>query len=367
MGLRQRVLRWARIGLINGLLLLFFLVVLDLVFGNWFRESNLGPVEVLRDVEFTIDVSDLYAHDGPIAYRRDEFGLRGTYDDLSKIDILTIGSSTTDQKFLDEGETWQDFLREEFARRGHALSVVNAGIAGRTAKGQIANFEHWFPRIDGLKSRFVLAQLGGTDMFEERHARDDTLVQQSLSRRVRQIYQNNSIYYHVYKTIKGTFRAWDADMFPRRVDFEKATWTAEPVNSGHAGKFADRLQIYEQRLRRLVALIREFGAVPIFITHARGDIRILDGKVLGMVDEAETLRHVYARENGIDRYIVQNLFNDSTLAVCREAAAICIDLAGDLQADFEPGDFYDRAHYTPEGAARMAAYLYEVLKDTVLQ
>ena len=79
------------------------------------------------------------------------------------------------------------------------------------------------------------------------------------------------------------------------------------------------------------------------------------------------MRHVYARENGIDRYIVQNLFNDSTLAVCREAAAICIDLAGDLQADFEPGDFYDRAHYTPEGAARMAAYLYEVLKDTVLQ
>ena len=51
------------------------------------------------------------------------------------------------------------------------------------------------------------------------------------------------------------------------------------------------------------------------------------------------------------------------MAVCAEARAICIDLGGEIE--FRPGDFYDWAHTTPKGSARIADWLFEKLKDRV--
>ena len=49
-------------------------------------------LSLVRDVELTTDVSFLYDTGGnKISYRRDRYGLRGNYDSLNKIDILTLG------------------------------------------------------------------------------------------------------------------------------------------------------------------------------------------------------------------------------------------------------------------------------------
>ena len=47
--------------------------------------------------------------------------------------------------------------------------------------------------------------------------------------------------------------------------------------------------------------------------------------------------------------------------VCREAGAICIDLASMIE--FQDEDFYDRIHSTPAGTKKIGLFLFEKLKD----
>ncbi len=110
-------------------------IALELVFGSWIRDNRVQNLNLIVDRVYVHDVSSLYDDKGRgVVYRRDEFGLRGRYPSPSEIDILTIGGSTTDQKYTTEGETWQDVLRERFAwgrlyagKRAHELiSILRA-------------------------------------------------------------------------------------------------------------------------------------------------------------------------------------------------------------------------------------------------
>lgn len=41
------------------------------------------------------------------------YGFRGSYPSPGAIDMVTVGGSTTDQRFVTEGKTWQDVLTKE--------------------------------------------------------------------------------------------------------------------------------------------------------------------------------------------------------------------------------------------------------------
>ncbi len=62
-------------------------------------------------------------------------------------------------------------------------------------------------------------------------------------------------------------------------------------------------------------------------------------------------------------YLTQTAFNRQALEACRAKAAICIDLGAEIE--FQPGDFQDYVHTTPQGSRRVAEFLYARLKDVV--
>lgn len=360
-----RTLRtWSKVIAVNVGLLVVLLVAVDLALGDWLGERNMGPVRVLRDVAMEFDVEGLYPGSGVSVYRRDHWGLRGAYDDLSRIDILTIGGSTTDLRLLGEGDTWQDRMGEAFHRDGLSVSVVNAGVDGQTTIGHIADFEHWFPKVPGLRARYVLAYVGLNDVHVEFHAWSDKMVPKGWSGDLRQAYRNNSIYYRAYRDLKGMFRARRARLIHHRLDLSTLPWSDTPMHTDHEARMAERLQAYETRLERLVELIHGFGARPILVTQPRGDVRRENGRLLGVIDGQSEIASIFTETNGIDRHIIQALFNRVTLEVCRRTAdAVCVDLAGELE--FEPGDFYDQVHYTPQGARRIGEYLAGRLRPYV--
>ena len=86
----------------------------ELIFGSWVHGGHLNHLNIPKNV----DVDYTYQLPGGTGwtsnYRRDRFGLRGDYEALDEIDILTLGGSTTDQRFLSENKTWQGVLRKEF-------------------------------------------------------------------------------------------------------------------------------------------------------------------------------------------------------------------------------------------------------------
>lgn len=342
---------------VNVALLLAVALLAELIFGGWIG-TNYGTLVIPKDFSRRFDVSHLYdTPGGTTYYRRDEHGLRGAYEHPSKIDILTIGGSTTNEIFIDEGKTWSDQIAQGFASEGHAVTVVNAGVDGQTTVGHLKNFELWFPMIPDLKARYVLAYVGINDyalavtgyLNKQDHMEAQT-------RQIKQYLLNNSALYTLFRNIRGMVRARDAHLIHNQSGVDGTRWTApqkQPDLVATERALSESLRAYADRLRRLVREIRNFGAEPILVTQHMGNYRIRDGRVLGRPKEDGTV--------DIGAYAGITAMNRETMRVCQEIGAICVDVAQDVV--FEDGDHYDGLHTTPQGSRKIGRALHAWLKD----
>lgn len=349
---------FAKILLINLGLLLLVALGAELAFGNWLG-GGYGTLVIPRDMDRRFDVSKL--HGGPpIHYKRDRHGLRGAYEDPSRIDILVLGGSTANEIFIDEDATWTATLAKAFAEEGRKVTVVNAGVDGQSTVGHLKNFELWFPRIPGLKARYVLVYLGINDHAV---AATGTLNKQdhleAPRRQVKQFLINNSAIYGLYRTLKGAWKAREADLVHKPTNYDGIAWTEAPVQPDPAEadrKWAPQLDAFAGRLAELARRVRAFGAEPIIVTQHLGRYRIRDGKVHG--------RPLPDGRVDINDFAGLDAFDRRAMTVCAEVKAICIDLARELL--FTDGDHYDGLHTTPRGSARIGRFLHEKLKGIVI-
>jgi GDSL-like Lipase/Acylhydrolase family len=356
-------LYWLRVGLINLAFIAAILVAAELLFGAWLSGNFARVLFPVDGVTVLHDVRPLYeGGSANAAYRRDRFGLRGRYDRPSNIDILTVGGSTTDQFYLDEGETYQDRLAQRFAADGRTVSVVNAGADGQTTVGHLRAMDEWFPLIPNFRPRFILAYIGLND--SELDAVDRTAFERGDrigSAGIVPYIKRRSAIYLLYTTIWGVKIAREARLGhgQARVIGQDASGASlwrevDPASIPAAGdeRQAQRLAEYAERVTELVRRIRGFGAEAILVTQSKADYRVRDGRVFGRPRADGTI------DTG--SYAKMAAFNRTTLETCRALGAICVDLGGELW--FDDLDYYDTVHATPRGAAKIGAYLHERLK-----
>ncbi|BAE48834.1 GDSL-type esterase/lipase family protein [Paramagnetospirillum magneticum] len=333
---------------INLGLLLAGLFLAELVFGSWIFGPSWGTMNIPRDIHRMFDVSGLYNGPRDAIYSRDKWGLRGAYRDLGAIDILTIGGSTTDQRFIGDGQTWQDYLAQDLGGR----VVVNAGIDGQSTLGHLRAFDRWLSQIPGLKPCFVLAYIGVNDAHLEGQQQWDDMASPSLGRRIERYITNHSALVQVVTTIQGTLKARKAHVVHGGTEFARGPWVAGPPPDLDKVVASALLDAYEQRVEALIARIRAAGAEAIIVTQSRSDYRVTGtGEPLGRAKAA----------NSVDfgSWAMQTAFNRRAMAACTRANAVCLDLGSGLT--FEDGDFYDWVHTTPTGNRRIAAWLAPLL------
>lgn len=341
------------IGILVGLA-----VIAELIFGRFLSGPDFGMLNIPTNVRYRFDVSGLYPGERLARYSRDSYGLRGHYDDPSRIDILTVGGSTTNQLYVDDDLTWQETLGRAFGEAGRDVTVVNAAVDGQSALGHIAIFQDWLPQIPGLKARYVLAYVGINDISASGASQYDRMRSTSLSRRIRYWIMNKSALYNLFRTVRGMLRAYDAKLVHGSGGITGRSWIRlQPVASPLAPptELVPTLNGYRERLRDLVRTVRKFGAEAILVTQPTAEFRVRDGWVWVVADDLGKPKSA--------AFETMRAFNDVTLEVCREAAAICVDLAGALA--FEDGDFYDRVHNTPAGTRKVGRFLYEALRDRI--
>jgi hypothetical protein len=344
-----------RILAVNALILLLGLVIVELVFGSWVTDNRIQHLNLISGQSYVHDVSSLYDNGGkPVEYRRDDYALRGDYDSPDQIDILTVGGSTTDQKYVSEGQTWQDQLRNHFASDGKNIRVVNAGVDGHSTVGHLRAFDWWFPNIPNLAPRYVLFYLGINDIHIESQREYDAIGNRDAPANATDILRERSGLYYGYRTLRAMFRAEQRNVGHQRVDFERVVWVDAPVRKHHAARSAGRRLAYASRLERLAERTRSLGAEPIFVTQLLVSSKEVDGTTFGIQG---------TESNGVDVFIITRLFNETTMETCRALRAICVDLATDLRPELTDRDFYDFSHTTPSGAAKIGAYLYRSLRD----
>ena len=305
-----------------------------------------------------------------ITYTRDANGLRGVSGSLSEIDILTVGGSTTDQRFLDDTQTFQAVLRDLFKAEGRDVSIANAGIDGQSTFGHIENFTSWFNLIDGLQARYVLYYVGINDaLIIAENTRFDRL-ERTGGVTFKDLIKQKSAFYQVYTIAKGIVQKPEiahifnqknlalAPPYETQPMLPDAVWAGDDIRAD--------LSALQTRIETLADLTRNFGAEPIFVTQRGAVWRRLNGKVVGS-PSLEPGFHLPLEErlgelNGVDIYRIQRAFADAVLAGCERSDAICLDLVADV--DFEIAeDFYDELHTTAHGSARIADYLFAAFKQ----
>lgn len=338
--------------LINLAILVIGVVLAELIFGNWIYGPPWGTLNIPRSIERQFDVSNLYLGEKSITYRRDSWGLRGHYDNQSKIDILTIGGSTTDQRYIDDSQTWQELLRKRYAQNGKTISVVNAGIDGQSTVGHLAALQRWLPHIPGLKSRYILAYIGINDIHIPSQTQYDSMESPLFMRRLRKLFENNSAIFMAFKTIDGTLRARRKSLVHGQGPKWTGPWAPGDCAAPHtANQMATAA--YKDRVLKLIDGIRAYGAEAIIVTQNRADYRVVQGCPLGITQpDGSVSTGMWAEQSG---------FNDHAMEACKLRKAICLDLGSELT--FGDHDFYDWVHTNPSGNERIADYLYQHLSS----
>jgi len=280
----------------------------------------------------TTFVQELYQPRSKITYIRDKYGLRGLHDPISKVELVTVGGSTTDQMYITEGETWQDVIH---LRTG--VVIANAGVQGMTSRGHIAAVEDWLHRIPNLRPKYFLHYVGINDA-----ALPSLEPHDSWSRQLRP----RSAIWHAATQL----RAWLAGpILINHVSedtpmFRAGPWVKSEVDRSEITDYVEKT--FKPNLRRLLEIHRRSDEIALFVSQPANP-RYVKGEQ----------GSVFVASLDLGKWpVALRDMNVATETVCRESP-VCrfVDLAGALS--FEPADFYDLVHYTPSGAGKIGAFL----------
>ncbi|MEE2745491.1 MAG: GDSL-type esterase/lipase family protein [Pseudomonadota bacterium] len=349
----------------NIVLVIGVIVVAELLFGNWIFGPQYSFLNLPRNEKRYFDVSKFMSGQDLIQYTRDKHGLRGNYGgDPKNIDILVLGGSTTNERFLDDKSTWVAQLGQRFFESNHMFTIVNAGVEGQSTRGHIASFDLWFPNIPGLRPRYVIGYIGINDIAVGKDREQyDYMQSPDPVRRFRQYLVNHSVFYNHIRRFRGILLARKTRLNHGANSYKLGKWVPVVKQIDLTQLKSDikmQLNSYEERLRHLAQKIVKFGAEPIFVTQTRGDYRLKGKELYVLVDRGSTSTRFGPTDRGMRQMA---LFNNITLSVCKDLDIFCIDLANDLK--FKETDFYDSVHTTPAGSKKIADYLFRELNGVL--
>lgn len=352
--------------LVNIAILFVGIILIELFFGGWFNESNeLNNLGIIRDAKFEFDVRHLYDTKNPIiTYSRDSYGLRGisTFNQPEKITILTVGGSTTDQRYIDDVQTWQTVLEKEFQRKNQNIFVSNAGVDGQSTFGHVKSTEIWFPKIEKLRPKVILFYVGINDFYR---VSDDSKFDEIAiieSKSVKSQIKDKSAIYNAYRKIRGMQKAQKFEVGHRRIDFSRVQYTKEEILNEKLLEIYDEknLKAFKSRIQQLVTYTKRINAIPVFVTQPSLHYKLRNDKLFG-TELIQYLEDKYAY-NGIGYYRLLNKLNEAITEVA--GPKLVIDLTNDN--DWHVTDFYDYFHNTPTGAKKLGKKIYQKINERAL-
>jgi len=223
------------------------------------------------------------------------------------------------------------------------LKIYNAATDGKSLRGVINDFNHWFSKIKNFRPEFVILLLG---INERKLAQDsnekqfDSSVQEEKIDRIKDYFKNNSFFYSKYKI-------FDNKYFPKQTsgyfldtkklysDFEYTDYKkAKILKKVISEKNKKVLTQLEKRLLILKKKFRLSKIRPLIITQVEYN---------GLYDQK-----LFLINEKIKEFSENNNWPILKL---------------DELITMEPYDFYDHAHTTPEGSERISNIIYPFLKE----
>jgi hypothetical protein len=310
------------------------------------REAN-----ILRNIEFQYNIENIYNSDNSlVSYVRNNHGLRDSCTTVKEIEILTIGGSTTDLRFVAFEDTYQKVMENRLiAMNPNFGCVTNAGIDAQSTRGHIFSFEHWFPLIPNLKPSYVLFYVGINDAnfnknfpVQVKGASSEFIFLES--RGLKGWFKQ----FEIVNRLLPLYRYLRQSRENSEVIFAKhgrARYTEENYIVTSLNKNTERLSrknadAFKERFELLLSYVERMGATPICVTQPHRYVMRKNGARYGIAS-------VFGKKlefSGLDYdYSIQEL---NTVM-----ASLCGDNLLDLyNFNFEDEHFYDGVHTTALGS-----------------
>ena len=338
----KAILNLLKIIVINFLIFFIFIIIIEIFFGQWFKNKFFIKLSSERNISRIYEVN-FENYSNKVNYKRNNYGFR--YNDNNynpdEIDIVFIGGSTTNQKFLNYEKTIVGIIEKKFNNK----KIVNAGIDGLSIKGHIKSFDFWFDKIDKFNPEYYVFYIGINDQFilheKEKLTNSDSFVEPSLEKKIRWYIKANSFFYlNIKKLQTYLVKKYNINYFNRVVN--KKTKVYGERNTTNFIKYKEienknnlTNKFYITLLEKLTAKVHNKNAKIIYITQISGN---------GM---SENL------------FIIAN----SILKHCKEYNLKCINLAKYSNLEFD--DFYDWTHLNPKGSKKAAEYIFSELNKII--
>lgn len=339
---------------VNAFITIILFLIIELIFGNWFTTKPIQNLNILKNISQKVDVTPFYSNQNQyITYTRDEFGLRGTScSNPNKISILTVGGSTTDQRYIDDKETWQALLEDKFKQDKTPQTFGNAGLDGHSTYAHVKSFYQWFPLIPNLKPKWIIFYVGINDFYIwDNHERDNLNTN----------WKEKSVLYQTYTKIKRWKNARAFKLIHHKIDLNKVVYTNQGLLNLEEIKPLTMLHnaAYQNRIIQLINLCKAQGAQPIFITQPCMFYQIKSTEIVGTKEPL-----VYSKPiNGVDYYYIKQQLDSTLIKTCINAKVRYINIGNDT--DWSTTDFYDYVHLNPIGTHKLANKIFKQLQPII--
>jgi lysophospholipase L1-like esterase len=292
-------------------------------------------------------------------YSRDQFGLRGDYGVPQDIRILTMGGSTTNQKYIPDGFTYQDILQAKLSTHfGKPIKVANAGVEGHSSFAHLESLKIWFPLIPEMNPNYIFLYIGINDagFRDQTNLNHDFLAHGNRIWELKRFLRNYSKFYAFLRKIRNTLLpgkksplyASHAESLPFQFQYQVKELTLNIEE--HILK---NTEYFEKRLRLILIEIKKLGATPVLISQPHLYVQFFDGIEFGL---SNVFHYQGIEYSGLDYNVSLDSLSTVMINLCNEFDFLFIDIKN---KKFAKSDFYDCVHMTKQGVRRVGEYIFD--------
>lgn len=314
------------------------------------REAN-----ILRNVYYKYNISNTYENNSSIVdYVRNKYGLRDSCATPSEIDILTIGGSTTDQRYVSFDNTYQSIIERRLKTYINDFGCVsNAGVDGHSTWGHLFSFEHWFPIIPNLRPKFIVLYIGINDVNLLRKIPLNSGYEKMGEHGIKSFFKNFEIVKSLlplYRFLKQKTNS-DSPIYAKHklIRYSDDDYVINVINNQTEFLSKQNTSIFRSRMQSLMEHISSLGAIPVCITQPHRYIMKKNGQTYGIPD---VLGKGFS---GIDFDYSLRKLNDVIFELCKKNT---LDL---YNHQFLSIHFYDGVHTTSSGSREIGERIAEFI------
>ena len=347
-------MRILKILFFNFFVFFFSIILIELFFGYWFDEDNLGPYMReyrMKKVQYSIKYkNNLYDY----TYKRNYYGFRGDEINLEEIKAVLIGGSTADERYKPENLTITGFLNDKLKKDKIDIKIINAGIEGQSTFGHIYNFQNWFPRLKGFNPEYFIFYVGINDSknFTEKNKKKPVgdIKNNSRLKNFKDNLKSRCIFYDLLRKTKQKYYSNEKKIF---YDFDHGINNYTKDNDFKFLKFDEAIKIYDLNI-----LLKKYEkSISLYLKNI--DILAKNSKTFNA--KPIFINQLTHEGNASERLFALNF---SLINHCKIKKYSCIDITKKLNG--EKDLWWDGLHTTARGSKVIAKIIYPQLKKLMI-